>query len=199
MGARRRRATRAPSSSNMRACFPTSSISTARSSSPPGTPRSAICNCARCPPTRPKYLALSAASAPTSPIKQIFESVRDETALTRERKAPAPANGAAEEAKADVVTAASEHLGYVSRKALDLAMKSQRKAGDPPPEVPGASIEANFKPIQMLVDGEAGSRPIDALLANLNELYRQLTLAATNPTQAKQALDQVQVQVASLR
>ena len=51
----------------------------------------------------------------------------------------------------------------------------------------------------MLLDGEAGSRPIDALLANLNELYRELTLAATNPAQAKQAIDQVQVQVASLR
>src|SRR5208282_1677845 len=90
-------------------------------------------------------------------------------------------------------------MGMNSRMAVDLAMKSQRKAGDPPPEVPGASIEANFKPIQILVDGDAGSRPIDALLANLNELYRQLTLAAENPTQAKQALDQVEVEVASLR
>ena len=40
---------------------------------------------------KPKYLALSAASAPTSPIKQIFESIRDETAVTREPKAP-PSN-----------------------------------------------------------------------------------------------------------
>ena len=36
---------------------------------------------------KPKYLALSAASAPTSPIKQIFESIRNETALTREKAA----------------------------------------------------------------------------------------------------------------
>ena len=78
-------------------------------------------------------------------------------------------------------------------------MKSQRRAGDPPAQAPGANIEANFKPFQILVDGEPGSRPIDALLANLNELYRDLTLAATNPGQAKQALDQAQVQVASLR
>ena len=78
-------------------------------------------------------------------------------------------------------------------------MKSQRKAGDPPPETPGASIEAYFKPIQILVDGPPGSRPIDQLLANLNELYRQLVLAAENPAQAKQALEQVRVQVASLR
>ena len=32
-----------------------------------------------------------------------------------------------------------------------------------------------------MVDGQPGSRPIDALLANLNELYRQLVLAAANP------------------
>ena len=149
---------------------------------------------------KPKYLALSAASAPTSPIKQIFESVRTETALTREPKAPAAGNNeAVTQAKQDVTYAVSNRLGYMSREALDLAMKSQRRAGDPPAEVPGASIEANFKPFQILVDGDAGNRPIDALLANLNELYRQETLAADNPTQAKQALDQVEVQVASLR
>jgi type VI secretion system protein ImpL len=147
----------------------------------------------------PKYLALSAASAPTSPIKQIFESVRDETALTRERKAPAPAGGATDQAKKDATALATRRLGQTSRDAIDLAMKSQRRADDPPAEVPGAAIEANFKPFQILVDGDAGSRPIDALLANLNELYRQLILAADNPTQATQALDQVEVQVASLR
>src|SRR6185312_6462797 len=34
---------------------------------------------------KPKYLKLSAASAPMSPIRLIFESIRDETALTHER------------------------------------------------------------------------------------------------------------------
>ena len=149
---------------------------------------------------KPKYLRLSAASAPTSPILQIFQSVRDETALTRERPKPPQAGGAAaDQAKKDLAGAASSRLGYAGREAIDLAMKSQRKAGDPPPEVPGASIEANFKPFQILVDGQPGTRPIDALLANLNELYHQLALAAENPAQAKQALEQVEVQVASLR
>jgi type VI secretion system protein ImpL len=150
---------------------------------------------------KPKYLALSAASAPTSPIKQIFESVRDETSLTREPKTAAKKddNGQKAEAAQDATQILRNHLGSVSNEALSLAMKSQRRAGDAAPEVPGANIEANFKPFQVLLDGEVGSRPIDALLANLNELYRDLTLAATNPTQAKQAIDQVQVQVASLR
>ena len=147
---------------------------------------------------KPKYLALSAASAPTSPIKQIFESVRDETSLTREKAAPAK-NAQNAAVAADAAQILKNHLSSTSSEALTLAMKSQRRAGDPAPEVPGASIEANFKPFQVLLDGEPGSRPMDALLANLNELYRGLTLAATNPAQAKQAIDQVQVQVASLR
>ncbi len=137
---------------------------------------------------KPKYLALSAASAPTSPIKQIFESMKN-----------AQNDEATQEAERIAKSHLESHLGTAGREALNLAMKSQRKPGDPAPEVPGASIEANFKPFQVLLDGEAGSRPIDALLANLNELYRGLTLAATNPAQAKQAVDQVQVQVASLR
>ena len=43
---------------------------------------------------KPKYVKLSAASAPTSPILLIFESVRDETALTRERPKPPQGNAA---------------------------------------------------------------------------------------------------------
>jgi len=151
---------------------------------------------------KPKYLALSAASAATSPIKQLFESVKDETSLTKERHAPqsAPANGdqvkAAETLAAQRITS---RMGSTASQAVAIAMKSQRRAGDPPAEVPGASIEANFKPFQVLFEGEAGGRPIDALIANLNELDRDLLLAAENPTQAKQALAQVQLQVASLR
>ncbi len=106
---------------------------------------------------KPKYVKLSAASAPTSPILLIFESVRDETALTRERPKP-PQGNAADEAKQDALKAANRLTA-----AIDLAMKSQRKAGDPPAEVPGASIEAYFKPYQIMVDGPPGSRPIDAL------------------------------------
>jgi type VI secretion system protein ImpL len=148
---------------------------------------------------KPKYLKLSAASAPTSPIRLIFESVRDETALTRERPKPPEQNGAIDQAKQEGLKGVAGKLGQVGRESVDLAMKSQRRPGDPPTEVPGASIEAYFKPDQNLVDGQPGSRPIDSLLANLNELYRQLTLAAENPAQAKQALDQVEVQVASLK
>ena len=146
---------------------------------------------------KPKYVKLSAASAPTSPILLVFESVRDETTLTRERPKPPQGNAGSEEAKQDALKAASR-LGTVGREAINLEMKSQRKAGDPPVEVPGASIEAYFKPYQILVDSQSGSPPIDALLKNLDELRQQLVLAE-NPAQARQAITQVEVQVASLR
>jgi type VI secretion system protein ImpL len=50
---------------------------------------------------KPKYFTLSAASAPTSPILTIYESIRNETALTRERpKAPTQGNTAGDALKA---------------------------------------------------------------------------------------------------
>jgi type VI secretion system protein ImpL len=147
---------------------------------------------------KPRYIALNAASSPQSPIKLIFESVRDETALTRERKAPATTESAADQATSDAEKALQQRMGSIGREAFKLA-KSQRRAGDPPTDVPGAAIEAQFKPYHLLVDGEPGTRPMDSLLANLQELDRQLTLAGTNPAMAPAALAQVDVQVASLR
>src|SRR5205807_4185694 len=95
---------------------------------------------------KPKYLKLSAASAPTSPILAIYESVRDETTLTRERPKPPvqQSNAAVDKAKQDALEAAQNRIG-VGREAIDLAMKSQRRPGDPPAEVPGGANEAYFK------------------------------------------------------
>lgn len=152
---------------------------------------------------KPKYLALSAASAQTSPIKQVFESVSRETALTRDRKPEGEQASLGEQVAGqvagDVAQNAASRLGNTANAALELAMKSQRRAGDDPTLVPGANIEANFKVFHVLTDGDAGTRPIDALVANLNEIYRNLALAATNPAQAQQAVAALQVQVASLR
>jgi type VI secretion system protein ImpL len=149
---------------------------------------------------KPKYLALAAASAPTSPITTIFESIRDETALTRERKAtPASGNGTESEAKNDLLKAAKNRLSTTGRTAMDLAIKSQLKAGEAPRDITGAAIEANFKEIIQLVDGPPRARPIDSLIENLSQLNEELHLAATNPLQSKQAVDQAEVKVAELQ
>ena len=148
----------------------------------------------------PKYVALGAASAPTSPIKQIFQSIRDETALTRERKVAADPNAAVKaEATADATQALKSKLGSAGNEALKLAMKSQRKPGDPPAEVPGAAIESHFQLIQVLMDGAAGQAPVDSLLANLDQLNLNLRRVAERPAEAKLAGDKVKEAIDSLR
>jgi type VI secretion system protein ImpL len=124
---------------------------------------------------KPKYSGLVAISSLTSPLKQILESIRDETALTRERPA-SPAGGA----KTDANQPKS-----VPAFAADRA--------------PGAGIEAAFKAYHLAVDGEPMRRPIDEVIINLREISQNLVLAATNPGQRSQANTTLQNQVAALR
>ncbi|ACK51282.1 type VI secretion protein IcmF [Methylocella silvestris BL2] len=118
---------------------------------------------------KPKYVTLAAASAPTSPIKQLIVSVRDETALTRERP------------------------GFAKKEGVDPnAALFQNRA------VPGADIEQAFKAYHVLVEGEAGRAPVDLIISNLAEIYQSLLLMG-NPAQAPLATSQLQTQVAALR
>jgi len=125
---------------------------------------------------KPKYINLGAAAAATSPIKQLLESIRDETALTRERPKPQGATAPAATPPAGAPT----------------LLRQQDQA-------PGTAIEAAFKAFHVLVEGETTRRPIDAIVANLNEIHQSLTLLATNPSQAALANASLQTQVASLR
>ncbi|HEX4767749.1 MAG TPA: type VI secretion system membrane subunit TssM [Lichenihabitans sp.] len=152
---------------------------------------------------KPKYIALAAASAPTSPILQIFSSIRDETEVTKDRGAapgapPPPKGGRAAAVVADLTA-----------KAIG-TLPAQPGAGQPAPavvaavsarsgEVPGAAIEARFRPFQLVVEGDPGKRPIDALLQALSDIDQTLSIAAANPSQAAQANAALIPQIASLR
>jgi type VI secretion system protein ImpL len=124
---------------------------------------------------KPSYTALNAAAAPTSPLRQIFESIRDETALTRERPTSKDAAGQDKTAKLAVPT-----------------LINQQGA-------PGAAIEAAFKPFHQAIEGDGGSKAIDTIIGNLNAISSSLQLMAVNSTQAQQATSTLQVQVASLK
>jgi type VI secretion system protein ImpL len=126
---------------------------------------------------KPKYEALRAISAPTSPLRQLLESIREETALTRERPKTASAQGAPATAPAP---------------ALPALFNTQ----DGPP---GSRIEAQFKPFHAVLEGEATRRPIDAVIANLNEIAQNLTIIVENPQMTAQATSALQTQVAALR
>jgi type VI secretion system protein ImpL len=100
---------------------------------------------------KPRYLALEAAASPTSPITQLIESVRDETALTRARPQK---EGAAKPA----------------------APPDQPSLILPGGEVPGAQVEAAFRSYALLLEGERSRRPVDELNRVLNEVYTSLNL-----------------------
>lgn len=123
---------------------------------------------------KPKYEVLRALSAPTSPLRQVLESVRDETMLTKER--PKPANATSSDA------------------APTPALFNTAQDGPP-----GATIEAQFKPYHAVLEGESTRRPIDSTIANLNDIAQNLTLMIENPQLTAQATAALQTEVAALR
>ena len=129
---------------------------------------------------KPRYQALRAISAPASPLRLILESLRDETKLTRER--PKPAN------TDKTVSSAAD------AKAATMAMLFNAQDGPP-----GAKIEAQFRPYHAVVEGESTRRPIDSVVANLNDIAQSLTLIIENPQLTAQATAALQNQVATLR
>ena len=133
---------------------------------------------------KPQYIALGAISAQTSPLKQLIESIRDETTLTRERKSPtqSPAPGGA----------TSKVPPATDKKPTAVLFKTQDR-------VPGADIEAAFKPYDILLEGEPARRPINDLLGTLNEITQNLVLAATTPAQIPRAVATLQESVSKLR
>ena len=169
---------------------------------------------------KPRYVALSAAAASTSPIKQLLESVRDETRLTRERPprpagTPDPLQDAAKKVATqvgrDVATEVARNAAsrVASRAGVSVPTIAPQPGAPTPPspgsffgatgEAPGAGIEAQFRAFQIVVDGEGGRRPIDALLQTLTEISQSLAIANTNPAQQMAANNALIQQVATLR
>ena len=124
---------------------------------------------------KPKYDALRALSAPTSPLRQILESLRDETMLTKERPK----------------TAAATPTDALVRPSPALFNTQDGS--------PGAAIEVQFKAFHAVLEGDSTRRPIDAMIANLNDIAQNLTLMVENPQMTAQATASLQSQVAALR
>ncbi|MBR1220433.1 type VI secretion system membrane subunit TssM [Bradyrhizobium sp. U87765 SZCCT0131] len=125
---------------------------------------------------KPKYEALRALSAPTSPMRQLLESIRDETQLTKERARPANATPSAPPTAPAPVLFTNAQDGS-----------------------PGARIEEQFKPYHAVLEGDATRRPIDSTVAILNDVAQNLTLMLESPQLAAQATSTLQNDVAALR
>jgi len=131
---------------------------------------------------KPRYQTLRAVSAPTSPLRLILESIRDETMLTRERSKPA--NGATDPKAA----------AKTDPKAAAIALLFDTKNGPP-----GAKIEAQFKPYHAVLEGDSTRRPIDSVIANLNDIAQSMTLLSENPLLTAQTTAALRNQIVALQ
>ena len=150
---------------------------------------------------KPRYVALSAIAAPTSPFKQVLESLRDETQLTKERpNAKKAAAQATAQAAADTLAQrASNALGRLGANLPLAAPGVERLLAGGTDTTLGADIEAQFKSFHVLVDGDLGRRPVDQLLQTFAEINQNLATAATNPAQSAAANAALVPLIATLR
>ncbi len=154
---------------------------------------------------KPRYLALQAIASPTSPLKQVLESIRDETRLTRERPAETPDKKAAlgHAVRAEAEQRATALLPSSVAPAAGALLRAQGQRGTgrfaiPTNEAPGGNIEAAFRPFHVLLDGEPGRRAVDQLIQILSEI-KAAAFAALNPAEAAQANNTLITQARSLR
>ncbi|TIS57006.1 type VI secretion system membrane subunit TssM [Mesorhizobium sp.] len=154
---------------------------------------------------KPHYLALSAAASPTSPTEQLFTAIADETALTRD---PGSSNGSGTGDPPGMIEHPPQGAANIAKGLARIGIqistgKSQSRAGTGSASTqnqnPGANIEAQFRPFQILVNGSAGHRPIDALTQNFRDIYQSLQLAADVPSQTERVNMNLQLQIATLR
>lgn len=118
---------------------------------------------------RPRYVALDAAARATSPLIALFESIKLETQLTREK--PKPAGSTPPPAPA--------------------------KLPFPPGMVPGAEIEAAFRPMHVVVEAQGGRKIIDDVITNLSDIHKSL-MAMQDPAQAVGASQMFRTHLQSL-
>src|SRR5262249_52390370 len=114
-----------------------------------------------------KYEALNAAAAPTSPIRLLIESMRDETALTRERKDAKPGGNEAKKEPATPPTLGAQGIS------------------------PADYIEKQLKAFHDVVEGDGSRRMMDVILGDLTAINNSLQMIVLNPAQEQQATEQL--------
>ena len=119
---------------------------------------------------KPKYVTLASISAAASPLKQLFEEIRQQTDLSAPRKPPE--GGAAGAAPAAPVLLSTS--GSAAR-----------------------SIDAFFRPFYQMSDGQP--RPVDQIVAALNDVYLGLVGASSDGTRSSQMTSSTRDSIRSLR
>lgn len=145
----------------------------------------------------PGYQALAAAAAArTSPILLLADEIAKETSLTQEFD-EALLGGAADGVLPNETTALAEREVVRNLTGSQLTIKrfldsfndgkgqSRAGAAGGAQRLPGAEIEAHFEEWHLFVEGEPGTRQVDALLQSLSDIQRLLIVADAAPNQVE--------------
>ena len=117
---------------------------------------------------KPTYAALGALSSRSSPLVRILESIRDQTELTKSKDLQSSGE--------EVAPAASDGGPNRSLTAMPPVLEPRRTEASP--DSPGADIERMFKPFHAALDGDAGRRPVDAVLDLFRDVFETVTTTA---------------------
>ena len=135
---------------------------------------------------KPTYQTLAAAGAPrSSPFTLLAEQVVRETSLTADFEDPGTAANIVEAAGREAgLSIVNRYIGQLSGNSLIVARSlfggakdEFRAGGGAPPPLPGSQIENYYVDWQVVVEGEPGQRPLDAMTGLFRDLREKLVIA----------------------
>ncbi len=133
---------------------------------------------------------INTASGPNSPIRNILVSVAEQTQLAR-KEAPEGATGIAQNIAGGAARIAQEEARATTNLRQQQLVEVLGEAvptneGGPRPVPPGTSVQTRFEVLDNFTLGSgSGTTPLDALLMQVTDLYRELNriLLANNSQQ----------------
>jgi type VI secretion system protein ImpL len=153
---------------------------------------------------KPQYPSLAAAASTGSPIRQLFQAIAEATTLAGGGDPDTSGSaGNTEPGTPDDISNRELESGLARIGITLSARKSQSRAGAAPAAsgdvLPGAAIDARFRPFRLLVNGRPGERPIDALIRNFHDIYQSLRAEAAGTEEGRQADASLPLKLQSLR
>lgn len=146
---------------------------------------------------KPTYQTLSAAGSPrASPLTLLAEQVVQETALTQDFEDPsALENGVTDAANAAGLQMVGRQIDQLSGNSLIIARtlfggtKDQFRPGSgAAPPLPGSQIENYYVDWQVIIEGQPGTRAIDAMTSLFRDLREKLVIAVDFPEEVQSQL-----------
>ncbi|MEM7694511.1 MAG: type VI secretion system membrane subunit TssM [Pseudomonadota bacterium] len=132
---------------------------------------------------KPRYTALRALSAPTSPLRQLLQAVTEETRLTQFEAAAEPTDVAAS--------------GDVQLR-INADVDNRAAVRDTVQAEPGAAVEAAFAPLHEMMSAETEPN-LDPVIASLSEMHDRLVNLARGTAPGEGATQALGERIAALQ